>query len=127
MAQQTGDEQTPNREELVQLGIQTAKSGNQQSARVIFQQVLSQDARNERALLWMAALTTDKMEKRRYLLKALKVNPKSTTARGELQRMAHNEKARTNRTLLLGGFVVVVVILMVVMAVAIIILMTSGG
>ena len=50
-----GEQQSLNREELLQLGIQTARAGNKQSARVIFQQVLNGDPRNERALLWMAA------------------------------------------------------------------------
>ena len=112
-----GDQpQSLNREELVQLGIQTARSGNRQSARVIFQRVLAEDPRHERALLWMAYLARDKVEKRRFLLKALKANPNNSSARQELQRMARAEKVRTNRTLLLGGLVVVVAVALSTMA-----------
>lgn len=121
----SGGEQL-NREELIQLGIQTAKSGQAQNARIMFRQVLGEDPRNERALLWMAYLTPDKAEKRRYLLKVLKVNNNNQTARRELQRMAHDEKARSNRTLILGGVAIIVVVLVIVLVVVVAVA-ASGG
>lgn len=110
----------PNREELLQMAIQTAKTGNKQGARVMFQQVLNQDPRNERALLWMAALGRDKKEQRKFLAATLRVNPKNKTARTQLERMKHAEEARSNRTLVYGGLFIgglVLVVLLVVIAV----------
>ncbi len=105
-----------NREELIQLAIQTAKQ-NPQGARVMLQKVLSEDPRNERALLWMAHLTRNPTDRRRYLVKVLKVNPDNAAARKELQRMAHTEKAKSNRTLIFGVLIVGGFILIVILAV----------
>lgn len=110
------EDQSLNREELLQLAIRTAKA-NPQSARVMFQQVLAQDPRNERALLWMASLTKQKEERRKYLQRALRVNPRSSTARKELERLDHMDKARANRTLIYGGLVVFGAVLLIVMVV----------
>lgn len=110
------EDQSLNREELLHLAIQTAKE-NPQGARVMFQQVLAQDPRNERALLWMASLTKQKEERRQYLQRALRVNPRSSHARKELQRLDHMDKARSNRTLIYGGLVIAGVILLIVLAV----------
>ena len=111
------DEQSFNREELLQLAIRTAKEGNPQGARVIFQQVLAQDRRNERALVWMASLTKDKKERRQYLRRALRVSPRNAAARQELERMDRMEKARSNRTLIYGGLVVLAAVLLIVLVV----------
>lgn len=120
MTQSSTDTETLNREELLQMAIKTARSGNKQSARVMFTRVLGEDPRNERALLWMGYLAKNKVDKRRFLLKTLKVNPSNKTARQELQRMARTEKARTNRTLIYGAvFVAAIFIIIVVGVVAI--------
>lgn len=110
------DEQSLNREELLQLAIRTAKD-NPQGARVMFQQVLGQDKRNERALVWMASLTKDKKERRQYLNRALRVNPRNTAALKELERMERMEKARSNRTLIYGGLVVIAAVLVIALVI----------
>lgn len=117
------DVQGLNREELLQMAISTAKQ-NPQGARVMFMQVLSQDPRNERALLWMAYLSRKKSERRTYLLKVLKVNPDNTTAIKELQRMARTEKARSNRTLVYGAIAITAVVMLVVLAVLVVVAIT---
>lgn len=109
------DENALNREELLQLGIRTAKSGNAPGARVMFQKILDEDPRNERALLWMAYLAESAKEKRRYLTLTLKVNPDNATARRELDRMARAQEAGTNRTLLYGGIFIGVLLLLAVL------------
>ncbi len=119
--------ETLNREELIQMAIRTARSGNKQSAVVMFQRVLNEDPRNERALLWMGALATDPKEKRRFLLKTLKVNPKNKTAREELQRMAHSEKASANRTLIYGGLIIVGVLIVIAVLVVVMVLLGVLG
>ncbi len=110
------EDQSLNREELLQLAIRTARA-NPQGARVMFQQVLAQDPRNERALLWMASLTRQKEDRRKYLQRALRVNPRSSAARKELERLDHMDKARANRTLIYGGLVVLGAVLLIVMVV----------
>ena len=44
--------QQPNREQLLQMAINSAKSGNRDGARMMLRQVLSEDKRNERAMMW---------------------------------------------------------------------------
>ncbi len=119
--------ETLNREELIQMAIRTARSGNKQSAKVMFQRVLNEDPRNERALLWMGALSTDPKEKRRFLLKTLKVNPKNKNAREELQRMSHSEKASANRTLIYGGLIIIGALIVIAILVVVVILLSGAG
>jgi hypothetical protein len=45
------ESQAPNREELLQLAITTARGGNVRPARLMFEQVLRQDKDNERAMM----------------------------------------------------------------------------
>ncbi len=65
----------PNREELLQMGIRAAKAGNRQGASTLFEQVLSQDKRNERAMMWMAKIADNKAERKKWLERVLLVNP----------------------------------------------------
>ena len=126
MTDRPGEPETLNREELLQMAIKTARSGNKQSARVMFTRVLGDDPRNERALLWMAQLAKTKVDKRRYLLKTLKVNGSNKTARQELQRMSRTEKARTNRTLIYGALFVAAIMIVLVLGVLAIKLLGLG-
>jgi thioredoxin-like negative regulator of GroEL len=71
----------PNLEHLLQLGIRTAKAGNRESARMMFQQVLDSDKRNERAWLWMASIADNEVDRRRYLETVLQINPNNEQAR----------------------------------------------
>jgi thioredoxin-like negative regulator of GroEL len=116
----------PNREELLQLGIRAAKEGNKDSARTIFQQVLQQDRRNERAMMWMAKLAgNNKAERRQWLEKVLDVNPDNEQARTALKSMTYQREAKENRTLLLFG--VVLGVLVVLAVVVFLFLQTRGG
>jgi Tfp pilus assembly protein PilF len=109
---------TLNREELLHLAIRTARQ-NPQGARVMFQQVLAEDKRNERALLWMASLSKKKQERREYLQRALKVNPRSRAALREMERLDRQEKARANRTLIYGGLLIVAAVLLIILVVVV--------
>ena len=80
------DVNIPNLEQLMQLGIQTARQGNKENARVIFQQVLDSDSHNERAWLWMAAVAETPVDRVRYLNTVLRINPQNRTAQRELNR-----------------------------------------
>lgn len=118
---------TPNREELLQLAIQSARQGNRQGARVMFQQVLHQDPRNERALMWMAYMGRSKTEKRKYLTMAVKVNAKNKRAVELLRQMQHAEEARTNRALIYGGLFIGGLVLVVAVIVLVVILLSGGA
>lgn len=107
----------PNREELLNMAIRSARDGNKESARVMLRQVLNEDRRNERAMLWMAQIANTQAERRKWLERVLHVNPDNTKARATLNRMTYKRSARENRTLVIFGMVagVLVVLLIVVL------------
>jgi thioredoxin-like negative regulator of GroEL len=116
-AQQRDTGPQPNREELLQMGIRAAKSGNKEGARMMLEQVLSQDKRNERAMMWMAKIADNKPERKKWLDKVLEVNPDNTNARTALKNMVYQQSARENRTLLMFGVVVGVLIVLAIVVV----------
>jgi hypothetical protein len=95
----------PNREELLQMAIGAAKAGNRESARVMFRKVLSDDRRNERAMIWMAKLAPTKAERRQWLQRVLAVNPDNDTAKETLRKMVYANKAKDNRVLIIFGVI----------------------
>ncbi len=110
----------PNREELLNMAIRSARDGNTESARVMLRRVLSEDRRNERAMLWMAQIATTQAERRKWLERVLEVNPDNAKARTTLNRMSYKRAARENRTLLIFGMIVgVLVVLLVVVLLAV--------
>jgi hypothetical protein len=119
MSKQT-ESQQPNREQLLQMAISTAKAGNRDGARVMLRQVLSEDRRNERAMLWMAATARSNQERRQWLERVLDINPDNEQAKTQLKRMNYRASAQQNRVLLVFGVVVGVlfVLLLVVLAAA---------
>jgi Tfp pilus assembly protein PilF len=109
----------PNREELLQMGIRAAKSGNKEGARMMLDQVLAQDKRNERAMMWMAKITDSRAERKKWLDRVLEINPDNANAREAIKRMSYQQSARENRTLLIFGVVVgVLIVLAIVIVVA---------
>lgn len=114
----------PNREQLLNLAITTAKSGNKEAARVMFMQVLSQDSRNERAMLWLASIARSRDERKEWLQRVLDVNPNQDYARDTLKKMQYSKSARDNRVLIIFG--VVVGVLIIVAAVVLIAAITAS-
>lgn len=108
---------TPNLEQLMQLGIQSARQGNKPNARVIFQQVLDADKQNERAWLWMAAVTDDPVDRTRYLNTVLRINPNNNTAQRELKQMRKTRESSTSQVLVYGSIGLAVVLVLIVIAV----------
>lgn len=108
-----GNPNKPNLEQLMQLGIQTARTGNKQNARMIFQQVLDQDKENERAWLWMAAVAETPMERLRYLNTVLHINPGNQTALRQLEKMKIKKETSNSQVIRYGfiGLSIVVVLL----------------
>jgi lipopolysaccharide biosynthesis regulator YciM len=106
-------ENQPNREQLLIMAINAAKSGQKDGARVMLRQVLSQDKQNERAMMWMAKLARSDKEKEQWLARAVQVNPQNDDAKTALQKMRYKTAAANNRTLLVVGGIVIVVIAIV--------------
>ena len=109
----------PNREQLLQMAVTTAKAGNRDGARVMLRQVLSEDRRNERAMLWMAKVARSSKERRQWLKRVLDVNPDNEVARKQIKRMDYQTSAQQNRILLVFGVVAgVLFVLLLVVVVA---------
>jgi hypothetical protein len=102
----------PNLEELLQIGIQTARKGNKPSARVIFRQILEADQGNERAWLWMASIAETTEERSRYLSAVLRINPDNQTALRELAKM--QRKASSNMQVIRYGLIGLLVLLVLI-------------
>ena len=117
--------QQPNREQLLQMAINSAKSGNKDGARVMLRQVLAEDKRNERAMLWMANISRNKAESRQWLERVLNTNPDNEQARKLLNKMDYQTSAQQNRVLLIFG--VVVGVLFVLLLVVVVVLALAGG
>lgn len=118
MSKRTEKSQQPNREQLLQMAITTAKAGNKDGARVMLRQILSEDRRNERAMLWMAYVARTSKERRQWLERVIDLNPDNDQAKSQLKRMNYQVSAQQNRVLLIFGVVVGVlfVLLLVVLA-----------
>ncbi len=112
--------QAPNREELLRMGINAAKSGNILSARTIFEQILSEDSSNERAMMWLAKIADTKAERQQWLSRVLAVNPNNQAARDALNKMSYSRAARENRTLLIFGAVAFVLLILTLAIIAIV-------
>lgn len=114
---------TPNLEDLLRLGINTAKAGNKENARVIFQQVLASDKRNERAWLWLASVEEDPIERRRILQTVLEINPSNANARKLLTAMDNAILNTERRSMILGiRLLIGLVILLIIVAVLVVLL-----
>ena len=108
----------PNREELLQMGIRAAKAGNRDAARIAFEQVLTQDKRNERAMMWMAKIAETKAERKKWLDRVLLINPDNESAKDALKKIAYKRSAKENRTLLIFGMVAGVLVVLAIVIVA---------
>ncbi len=112
-----GESQAPNREELLQLAINTARAGNKKPARLMFEQVLKQDKNNERAMMWLAKLADSKAERQEWLKRALRINPNNEQARDALKTIDYRGSAKDNRVLLTFGVLAAILIILAVVIV----------
>lgn len=115
---------TPNLEDLVRLGIRTAKAGNKEGARVMFQKVLDVDKRNERAWLWMASLADNDTDRRRYLETVLAINGNNTGAQKYLNAM-NQANVGGDRASVMLGVKILLFLLVALVVVAVIALVIS--
>lgn len=110
----------PNREEMFQMAVASARRGQKQAARVMFRQVLDEDRENERAMLWLAKIASSPKERRAWLNRILDVNPANEAAIKALDGMDYQDVANRNRTFLRIG-VVAYVSIVVVLSIVIIV------
>lgn len=116
------DDNTPNLEQLMQLGIQSARNGNTENARVIFQQVLDADKQNERAWLWMAAVAETPVDRLRCLNTVLRINPNHPTALRELKQLQEKQESSTGQAMRYGFLILAVIAVLIALAVAVLLL-----
>ncbi|MCS6837022.1 MAG: hypothetical protein NZ750_13520 [Anaerolineae bacterium] len=93
----------PNREVLFDMAVDTAKKGNRSGARLMFGQILQEDPRNIRAMMWMAKLSSKPEERVKWLKRVLEIKPNYAQARQELEKIAHTTQAQRNSQLLRFG------------------------
>jgi hypothetical protein len=127
MSHSSGGSSSPNLEQLLQLGIRTAREGNKQSARVIFQQVLDANKNEERAWIWMAWAADNDVDRRRYLETVLKINPRNEKAKQYLAEMEDQKVAGEGQTLIRGMLILGILVAIVIVAlIAAVFLMHPG-
>lgn len=114
---QNKEANVPNREELLRMAVRAAEAGNKEGARMMFREVLAQDKRNERAMVWLAKLAPTQAERKAWLRRILAINEENDWARKTLKKMTYQESAKANRTLLVFGVIAAVLIVLAIVAV----------
>jgi len=120
----SGESKNLNLEDMMQLGANSAKAGNKDSARMIFKQVLSIDKRHVSAWLWMASLAEDTLDRRRYLETVLKLSPNNPTALKQLGAMDQAIERGQNSSLRFGIILVVLLVVAVVVVGLVVVVLT---
>lgn len=110
----------PNREQLLKMAIEAAKNENKPGARMMLQQVIDEDPKNERAMLWMAKIARNGAEREAWLEKVLKVNPKNDVALQALEKITSKQQAETTQTNLVFGTIGAGVFMFVTLIIAMI-------
>ena len=108
------DDKRTDNEELLQMAIRAAKSGQTEGAQVMFRQLYGLDKHNETTLLWLAKLAPNQKERTQWLQRILEVNPDNEMAQKAIHRMTYRREAVENRTLLLFGAAAAVMIILTV-------------
>ena len=120
----SGESKNPNLEDLMRLGVSSAKAGNRDNARVIFRQILAADKRNVGAWLWMASLAENEIDRRRYYETVLKLSPNNATARKKLADMDRSVQRGENASLRLGIIILVILVVAVIAVIGAVLLIT---
>jgi hypothetical protein len=114
----------PNREELFNMAVEAAKQGNRQGARMMFRQIVGEDRKNTRAMMWLAKIAGSKKERDQWLKKVLDINPNHEAAQAALSKIQHGDTAQRNRMMMkigIGAYVLVTLLL------AFVILLSAAG
>jgi hypothetical protein len=122
---ESGQSNNPNLEDLMRLGVTSAKAGNKDNARVIFQRILSTDKRHVGAWLWMAYLADDNVDRRRYLETVLRLDPTNNTARKQLASLDRAVERGENRSVRFGVMILLMLIIVLIVVGGIILLVSK--
>lgn len=93
----------PNLENLLQMARTAVREGNKEGAKMLLQQVLEADKKNDRAWLLMAQAARNSNERQQYLETALKYNPHNEVARKALNKMTAKSSNRDQRLIVMGA------------------------
>jgi thioredoxin-like negative regulator of GroEL len=104
---------SPNKDQLYRMGVEAAKKGQKQPARMMFQQVLQQDKRHLQAMMWMAKVAATPEERAQWLRRVLKLDPKNANAKKALGKMETRDEATRNKRFFRIGAVVYVIVVIV--------------
>lgn len=116
--------ESPNLENLLQMGITAAKEGNKEGARAMLLKVLEADRKNDRAWFWLAYMAETSDQRRQYLENAVRANPRNQPAQQALKKMAWQRSSQEQRMLQMG-IVVILAISVVAMLLCLIALAAS--
>lgn len=89
-------------DQLLRMGIENARQGNRDGARVMLRQVLDQDKRNDVALMWLAYIEEDPVQRQRFLESAVKANPGNKKAQAALEKITTRHERSANQTMRYG-------------------------
>lgn len=109
---------SPNLEDLFNMAVDAAKKGQRHGARVMFRQILEQDRRNIRAMMYLAKLAPNDQERAAWLEKVLELRPGYEPAEAMMTKIHYSRQAQRNRLLFrIGIGVYVVVVLLAALAI----------
>lgn len=117
-------ESGPNLEHLLQNAVRTWQSGNIAGARIMVENVLENDKRNERAWLLMAKMANNEVDRRRYLETVIEINPRNAQARQLLNQLdsalkgTENSSMRIGVLLLVGIAIVLIAVVIIALVIA---------
>lgn len=99
MAKRPVQKEILNTEELFNMAVVAAKQGQRSGARVMFRQILEQDKRNIRAMMYLAKLAGADKERTAWLNRILEIRPGYEPAEEMVARLARNKQVTRNRRL----------------------------
>lgn len=114
---------SPNLEDLFNMAVEAARQGQRPGARVMFRQILEQDKRNIRAMMYLAKLAPTDKERLAWVNKVLEIRPGYEPAEALLTKMTYGRQAARNKTLFRLGIGVYVAAVLLVAG----LLMISGA
>lgn len=127
MSNRPRDPNSPNLEQLLQMGIRTARQEkSKEGARVFFERVLEQNPDEERAWIWLAWTSDNDIDRRRYLETALRINPRSK-ARQLLADMENQKSSGENQTLVRGMIILGILLALVIVVVIVALILARPG
>ena len=110
---------TPNNEELYTMALNAAKNKQFRPARMMLQQLISQDGKHTRAMMLMARLS-NKNQRRDWLEKVLTIDPNHDEASEQLEKLDLGDTAKRNVFMLKVGLSVGAVLVLLIALLAII-------